>query len=40
MHAQDAGVEIAIIEKLIDKIKFEVKIKLIKSYENEIELYS
>ena len=39
MYAQEAGAEIAMIKKLLEKIKFEVEIELVRGYEKEIETY-
>ena len=39
MYVQESGAEIAMIKHLIEKIKFEVKIHLIKSHEKQVGTY-
>ena len=39
MYTQEAEAKIAMIKKLLMRIKFEVEMRLVKEYENEIGLY-
>ena len=40
LHAQEASLRISIIKKPFPKIKFNVKIKAAKGYENQMRIYS